>query len=576
MLSEINIRAFTLSFILFLIVPFNTLAAEKEGSQAEVNPTSEVQPAEDASSERYDFTREVIIPEIGLPTGMYTNDFSSSKKKNNPVRLADLPLRPYLGTEIYWIPQGENVDSMNARAWLKDLKLDFIRVENTASDLENGNDDKDPYTDFSGWKASDFEGGKGWNFNDTGTQSTHLINHYSEYVQFPLMMMMHYGGENYMNDPPDSEEYAEYFLATVYYNNVVKGRNIQYWEVLNEPDWGWKNKCDPQCYARIVKKVAGKIKNHSHPAVNSIRFGGAVQGSGDPIDGKWPSGYPNKINDGERRVRDYVPVMLDAGSRSGEQDVGLVTWHDYGEEKWGSNNPFRLDNTYVWYNRTNGFHRLAEKHAVSAAEVPLLGVSEYNFDAGGVSSRAKSLYKSFYANLWHSSTLNNYFATGKIHFISHFYWKGSDRWPKGLVYKDHDTGDKLVRNPVWWGYKEYIEHTAEYILASYPGTKDQWADAIVTIDTTGSLIHVIAVNKSEHTRTIDFSFDIPVSMSGKVWVNKKTMKKSGKGKYGTEFSEPTIESIYQFQPINLQNGNAVRYHSQIPAQTIVYYTLVKE
>lgn len=528
------------------------------------------------SSDVYSFKRKVIMPVIGLPTGSYTNEFTSSSRTQRKIELSSLLRRPFIGTETYWIPQGDDLDSNNERKWLRELELDFLRIENLAGELENGNDDSNPYTDFTGWEASDFEQNNGWNFNDPEMQSSNLINHYDEYVQFPLMMVMHYGGESYMNDPPNSEEYAEYFLATVYYNNVIKGRGIRYWEVLNEPDWGWKNSCSPKCYAEIFKKITTRIKNHPNPLINSIRLGGAVQGSGDPIDGRWPNGFPNKVDDGGRGVRDYVPSMLRNGSRPGKQDIGLVTWHDYGEEGWGSSNPFTLDNTYVWYNRAIWFYKQIGDYLTFKGPPPLMGVSELNFDAGSAHETVKYLYKSFYSNLWHASALNNYFATGKIDLISHFRWKGHNGSPKSFVYKDLDSNNKLIRNPIWWGYKNYIEHTAELILASCPGIKDRWTDAIVTVDRTGKLIYLIAVNKSHQERSIKFSFNIPSSMYGNVRVSKQTMRKSGRGPYGAPFAEPIIEYPYQFQRVHLDDGKKLQYKEKIPAQTIVYYTLVKE
>ncbi len=395
-------------------------------------------------------------------------------------------------------------------------------------------------------------------------------------VRFPIMMMMHYGGEDYMGSVPNSDEYAEYFLGTVYYYNVVQKMNIKYWEVLNEPDWGWNNTvCTPDQYAEIFKKVAKRIKSFPDPRVNSIRLGGPSLGSGDPIDGYWPDGYPNRDKDGERQWRDYMPKLLEQGSRDNQHDIGFLSWHDYGD-RWGwPNNIYNLDQNYALVNRVNAFYDMLNTYVAAGGDRPQLGVTEMNFDAGTPDAKSGEYYKNFYTALWHTSTLNNYFSTGKLTLLSYFYWKGNAKLPKGLVYSGPDTNDQTVRTPTWWAYSEYIQHTQEKILASSNGKVDRWADAIITTDKKGKVMNLIAVNKFNEAKTIDFSFNVPDSLLGKVAISKRTMQAGGNGIYGEPFHEPKFDDPYQSQSMTFESGKQVHYRDTIPARTVVYYTIVK-
>lgn len=529
------------------------------------------------SSSRYNY--QAVIPTKGTPSGQYGGEFKSSPNSNQNVNVSNLPYRPYVGTETYWI----NTSVTQEKQWLKDLKLDMLRIEVLADDVEKGNDDSNPNTDFTNWTKANFESGKGWTFNKTDTQTENNVNNATSVVKYPFMMMMHYGGESYMGQIPNSEEYAEYFLATVYYYNVIRGMNIKYWEVLNEPDYEWSGKRpSPAEYAEIFKKVATRIKNHPDSRVNSISLGGPVMGSGDPIIGTWPDGFANATSAGDdgREWSKYIPTLLASGSRSGKHDIGFVSWHDYGDRLWGDpNNLYYLDKTYSLVNRVNHFYSLTDSYTSSGGERPKMIISEMNLDAGTTDAPAKEAYKSFYAPLWHTSALNNYFSTGKVEAVFHFYWKGTNNWPKGLVYQDSDSGGKLVRNPVWFLYYEYIRHTQEKILASYSGRIDPWADAIVTTDNNGKMINMIAVNKSDSAKEISFDFNVPESFLGNVWVSKKIMTAGGDtnaNKYGSPFAEPVISNPYQFQAITLSAGKKLAYKESIPARTIVFYTLVNE
>lgn len=523
------------------------------------------------------YKHQATIPPVGTPDGRYTGEFASSAEANTSIDPASLPDRPFIGTELYWI--SDSAQNALERQWLEQLELDFLRIEVDAQDVK---DSQSGYqgsgTDFAQWKAGDFEGGKGWHFNNADATVTNVLDHLS-IVRFPVMMMMHYGEEKRMGVIPDSDAYAEYFLATVYYYNVIRGMNIKYWEVLNEPDWGWGDPsqvCSPSQYAAIFNRIAQRIKNHPDPRVNSIRLGGPVLGSGDPIDGAWPDGYANRTSDGERQWRGYIPTLLAQGSRPGQHDVGFLSWHDYGSDSWGlPNSIYSLDRTYALANRVNGVYALTKDYTAAAGEKLPLVVSEMNLAAGKTKSQSKDYYKNFYAALWHTSTLNNYFSTGKVTMISHFYWKGRNDWPKGLVYKDADSGDQVVRNPVWWAYREYIQHTQTKILASSNGQKNPWADVIVTTDAQGQMLYVIAVNKSDQPQTVDFSFDVPASLLGSVAVSKEVMVKGGSGTYGEAFKEPVISYPYRFQPLDLQVGKRLRYQEALPPLTITYYTLVK-
>lgn len=294
------------------------------------------------------------------------------------------------------------------------------------------NDDADPFTDFTGWQASDFTDKNGWHLDypPGGTDMMNLVNVATTITKYPLMMMMHYGAQDYMGGHPDSDEYAEYVLAVVYYLNVCKGMNVKYWEILNEPDWqAWNGeKCPPEEYAAIFRRVATRIKNHPDPRVNSIRLGGPVSGSGDPIDGDYPTGYPNKVRDDNRWMGQYLPALLETGSRPGKQDIGFLSWHDYADGTWGPNvkQPYHLHNNYAFYNRVLAHDALADAYVASGGQRPPIVISEMNFDAGGTVAEGKERYKNFYACLWHTSTLNNYLATRRTNIVFHFFWRGTN------------------------------------------------------------------------------------------------------------------------------------------------------
>src|SRR5262249_4518371 len=156
-----------------------------------------------------------------------SGEFFSGPQPNNAVDPGSLPNRPFIGTELYWIdpePEGEA-----ERDWLKALHLDFLRVEVDVRDVRTEERlSNTHYPDLTSWSASDFENGHGWHFNDPTTAVTNILGNLS-FVKFPLMLMMHYGGENYMGDVPSGADYAEYFLTTVYYFNVIRNMNIKYW-----------------------------------------------------------------------------------------------------------------------------------------------------------------------------------------------------------------------------------------------------------------------------------------------------------------------------------------------------------
>jgi hypothetical protein len=530
----------------------------------------------DAIPDPVTYKHQDVIPEVGAAVGTYGGEFASATEDNSPVDPATLPKRPFLGTELYWIPDGTTQAERDERQWLAELKLDFIRVQVTPEEVGKGNTPDYPNTDFSTWQASYFEqGGTGWHFNKPKTTVTNIMNNI-DVVQFPLMMMMHYGGEDYMGKLPASDEYTEYFLATVYYYNVIRGMNIKYWEVLNEPDWGWSEAyCSPDCYAEIFRKVAERIKNFPDSRVNSIRLGGPTLGSGDPIDGKWPDGYANKLRDGDRQWRSYIPSLLAKGSRPNHHDIGFLSWHDYGN-RWGlPDNIYNLNHNYAVVNRVNAFYDALNDYVASGGERPQLAVTELNFDAGVSNNRTSQYYKNFYTALWYTSTLNNYYSTGKVSMISYFYWRGSQDRPKGLVYSGPDTKDKVVRTPAWWAYKEYIDHTASRILAAQNGKMDRWVDAAVTTSESGQLMYVIAVNKHEQPKQIDIKFNVPADILGPVVISKQVMQKTGTPYYGDLLQTPTITEQYKFQPVTFEAGKQIEYSETIPPMTIVYYTISK-
>lgn len=517
------------------------------------------------------YTRSDALSALGEPRGIYTGEISSGRAQRKAIDLACLPNCPFLGTELYWLPEGEAGEQ--ERAWLRELQLDFLRVEVTAEEVRDAQA-ANPFDPSFSAADFDYQSGRGWRFNDPELTLSSIMPHIGGtdgLVRFPLMMVMHYGGKSYMGNPPNSDAYADYFLAVVYYYNVVLERGIKYWEVLNEPDWGYDNvPVPPQTYAAIFRRVAERIRAHPDPRVNSIRLGGPVLGSGDPIDGNYPVGFPNRTSDGNRAWRAYIPTLLAQGSRKGAHDVGFLSWHDYGSDTWDvPNNIYRLENIYALYNRVNALYAYSASYGVP---LPLV-VSEMNFAAGKTLPQSKERYKNFYAALWHTSALNTYFATGKVRMISHFFWKGNHFWTKGLVYQDVNSGNQLVRNPVWWAYREYIAHTAPKILAAYTGLQDRWLDAIVTTDSNGQVIYLIAVNKSDAPRTIDFAFDAPQGFGGTVFVSKRTMQPNGDGLYGAPFAEPIITDVYQWQPVQIAVDRQVRYAETLPPRTIVYYTL---
>ena len=527
--------------------------------------------AEHELPEPTDYMRTDALSAHGEPQGVYTGEISSADAPRKAIDLPCLPNRPFLGTELYWLPEGEL--GAQERAWLRELQLDFLRVEVTADEVRSA-EAADPFDPAFSAADFDYQSGRGWHFNDPERTLTNImpnIGGAEGVVRFPLMMVMHYGGESYMGNPPNSDAYADYFLAVVYYYNVVLEQGIKYWEVLNEPDWGYNDApVSPETYAAIFRRVAERVRAHPDPRVNSIRLGGPVLGSGDPIDGTYPTGFANRTDDGERAWRAYIPTLLAQGSRDGAQDVGFLSWHDYGSDTWNvPNNIYRLENIYALYNRVNALHALSQTYG---EPLPLV-ISEMNLAAGKTLPQSKAYYKNFYAALWHTSALNTYFATGKVRMISHFFWKGNHYWTKGLVYQDVDSGNALVRNPVWWAYREYIAHTEQKILAAYTGLQDRWLDAIVTTDPNGQVIHLIAVNKSDLPRAIDFAFDAPSTFGGDVSVSKRMMQPNGAGRYGAPFAEPIITDSYQQQPVKIAADRQIRYAETLPPRTIAYYTL---
>jgi hypothetical protein len=390
------------------------------------------------------------------------------------------------------------------------------------------------------------------------------------------MMMMHQGAESIMGQIPNSADYADFFLATVYYYNVIQNRQIKYWEVLNEPDWGCGDPaktCSPTDYAAVFKRVAERIKNFPDPRISSIDLGGPVLGSGDPTDGSWPDGYPNRTKDGERQFRQYVPTLLAQGSRDEHHDVGFLSWHIYGSDTWGRpNNLYELNQQYAIVNEINAYDQMSQAYTGTNAGLPLI-ISEMNFAAGNTKAETKAYYKNFYAALWYTSALNNVFSTGRVSLVSHFFWKGDNHWPKGLIYQDTDSQKQMVRTTAWWAYYEYIQHTQSKILASYDGRFNPWADAIVTTDPTGQMLYLIADNKNDQPTTIDFSFDVPATLAGDVAISKRMMEKNGADLFGDAFDPPAITDVYQFQDVNVNAGLQMRYNETIPARTIVYYTV---
>ncbi|MFQ3537225.1 MAG: hypothetical protein SNJ58_15290 [Aggregatilineales bacterium] len=516
------------------------------------------------------YTRTSTLELPGEPQGSYTGEISSGRARRSAVDLACLPNRPFLGTELYWLPEDER--GAQERAWLRELQLDFLRVEVTAEEVRTAQA-ADPFDPSFSPTDFDYQSGRGWRFNDPELSLTNILPNIGGaegVVRFPLMMVMHYGGETYIGNPPDSAAYADYFLALVYYYNVVLERGIKYWEVLNEPDWGYDVPVPPQTYAAIFRRVAERVRAHPDPRVNSIRLGGPVLGSGDPIDGDYPTGFANRTSNGDRAWRAYIPTLLAEGSRQGARDVGFLSWHDYGSDTWDvPNNIYRLENIYALYNRVNALYAYSEAYGVP---LPLV-VSEMNLAAGRTLPQSKEYYKNFYAALWHTSALNTYLATGKVRMLSHFFWKGSDFWPKGLVYQDVDSNNALVRNPVWWAYREYIAHTEQKVLAAYTGLQDRWLDAIVTTDPEGRVVRLIAVNKSDSPRAIDFAFDAPADFGRAVLISKRTMQAGGDGLYGAPFAQPLITDVYRWQPVQLAPERQIRYAETLPPRTIVYYTL---
>lgn len=142
-----------------------------------------------------------------------------------------------------------------------------------------------------------------------------------------------------------------------------------------------------------------------------------------------------------------------------------------------------------------------------------------------------------------------------------------------MIYKELDSDNRKVRNPVWWAYDQYVEHLQEHILAAYPAVENRWADAAATVDPEGRVINLISVNKDATTRRIDFRFDLPRGFNGDVLVWKPQMTKGGSGEYGSPFAPPVIRNAYSCQTITLQPDKKLRYAEDIPPQTICYYTL---
>jgi len=226
-------------------------------------------------------------------------------------------------------------------------------------------------------------------------------------------------------------------------------------------------------------------------------------------------------------------------------------------------------------NRVEAMNKLLNGYASTDTEKPQLAITEMNFEAGKPNDLTAQYHKNFYAALWHTSTLNNYLSTGKLSMLSVFYWRGSENLPKGLIYAGEDSDNKLVRNPIWWAYREYMTHLQTKVLAAYNGRQDRWADVLVTTDVTGKMLYVIADNKSAQPHAINFSFDVPEKMLGSVAISKRVMQAGGSGDYGEPFHEPTISDVYSYQITTFESNKQIEYKETIPARTIVYYTIVR-
>ncbi|GAB4547040.1 MAG: hypothetical protein OHK0023_07680 [Anaerolineae bacterium] len=559
-----------LSIVFFLMLHL-PVSAEETGCASAASATS------DSIPEPIQYARQRPQWDVSSGFGSYGGEFTLADTPRRAVDIQCLPRRPLLGTELYYIERSAEQE----QAWLRELQFDVLRIEVMAEEIEGSrNDDGDPRTSFDGWTAADFAQ-RGWRLGDPEYSVANIMQYIGAQglVRYPYMMMMHYGGEPWMGNLPNSEDYAEYVLATIYYYNVVQGANIKYWEILNEPDWGYGDDgqiASPEVYAEIFRRVAERVKAHPDPRVNSVRLGGPVLGSGDPIDGDFPTGFANAFSDGERFWRSYIPTLLAHGSRPGAFDIGFLSWHDYGSDTWdAANNIYQLENTYALYNRVRAMQQLAAGYEqASGAALPLI-VSEFNLAAGKTLPQTKEYYKNFYAALWHTSALNNYLASGRLTMLFPFFWKGDNYWPKSFIYRDSDSGDELVRNPLWWAYREYIRYLGDRILAAQNGTQDRWLDVIVTTEEDGKALYVIVVNKSDIHREVTLTFDAPSEINGEVFVSKQIMRAGGDGPFGAPFAEPHLAAVYNNQPIQLDGGRQIRYADSIPPRQIVYYRIVK-
>lgn len=265
----------------------------------------------------------------------------SEDESPSDIIVSALPNRPWFGTEIYNI-LGMKADEL---LFVEELGIDFTRIGVTPywrEGREYGqNDDDDPFTDFTTFSAEDMESPSlsGWNmkplsdrfdrFLERGFQPIVTVIHRSESEAY-------FDASHHIGKGPLTgihlDEYGEFFLAHVYYLNVLKEYECHYWEILNEPNNGsWIDTAgyfNASEYAAVVSAVGQRIRNFPDSRVNSIVLGGATVGSGGPIDGSFDDGgfqYRDYFEYG-----DYYATMLNQADNDIRNYVDMITYHLYG------------------------------------------------------------------------------------------------------------------------------------------------------------------------------------------------------------------------------------------------------
>lgn len=474
----------------------NTLPATLTARPPTAAPSPTNTPTPSATAVPTSIPTATRLPLQPSPTseviGGQSATFQVGTGDNHPVDPSLQPLMPFICTQVYFVEDA-------IKTLFQALKLACVRIDLT-----------------------------------TGAFDTQIVSSLTPGM-FALMSVDACCG--------GGDGYAQHFLDEVVFWNVTNGKNFKYWEVMNEPDYHGES---PTVYADIFKRTVAKIRAYPDPRVNSILIGGPTLGSGDPIDGTYPTGYANQTSN-RNGWRDYMPLMRD--------QADYLTWHDYGETGAWGNGIMLLENLYSVANRVNAF-----------AGNKRVFISETNADAGSVTTDTAAKLWNFYAALWFTSELNQYASTGKVIGVVHFDF-GNVKTPSRKGFVDF-SGQAL---PVYYSTQAYLETAQTHLLTAQNGLINRWADVTVSVSEDGKTIGVIAVNKATTPTTIDLPFDVPLAFNGDVTIQRQQLTAGGAGDYGAISTPPvTVTSI---EALSLPPGSPLHYQETLPARSIVYAIL---